>query len=94
MADEDIDEQQYDDGRGHYQYDQEQYSEGDDGEDHTIEIGAEQLEALLRQHERRMRGEDPGEPILDENGDPIELTDEEYQQALAQFEQSEQQQWI
>ncbi len=85
MDEDDIDDEHDDEARQHYQYDQEQYSEGEEGEDQTIEIGAEQLEALLRQHERRQRGEDPGEPILDENGDPIELTDEEYQEALAQF---------
>jgi hypothetical protein len=30
-----------------------------------------------------MNGEDPGDPIYDENGQPIELTQEEYEAALA-----------
>lgn len=32
-----------------------------------------------------MNGEDPGEPIYDENGEPIVLTQEEYEDAIAQL---------
>lgn len=34
-----------------------------------------------------MAGEDPGEPIRDENGQIIELTDEEYEAALQQLQE-------
>jgi len=30
-----------------------------------------------------MNGEDPGDPICDENGQPIQLSQEEYEAALA-----------
>jgi len=31
-------------------------------------------------------GEDPGEPIYDENGQPIQLTAEEFEAAIAQLQ--------
>ncbi len=48
-----------------------QYDDEDEG---MIEIDEEQLILLLQQHERIMNGEDPGEPIYDENGQPIQLS--------------------
>jgi len=42
---------------------------------------------LIYQHQRRQAGEDPGEPIYDENGQPIVLSDDELQQAIAQLHQ-------
>ena len=56
-----------------------QYDDEDEG---MIEIDEEQLILLLQQHERIMNGEDPGEPIYDENGQPIQLSQEEYEAAL------------
>lgn len=58
-----------------------------DDEENVIEIGPEQLEALLWRYQAKQRGEEPGEPILDSNGNIIELTDEEAEQALAQLQQ-------
>jgi hypothetical protein len=37
-----------------------------------------------------MNGEDPGDPIYDENGQPIQLTQEEYEAALAQLQEQQQ----
>lgn len=51
-----------------------------------IEIDEEQLRQLLLQHQRIMNGEDAGDPIYDENGQPILLTQEEYEAALAQLQ--------
>ena len=50
-----------------------------------IEIDEDQLRQLLRQHQRIMNGEDPGDPIYDERGEPILLTQEEYEAARAQL---------
>lgn len=63
-----------------------QHMYGDEDEEELIEIDEEQLRALLLQHQRIMNGEDPGEAICDENGEPIELTQEEYEAALAQLQ--------
>ena len=65
-------------------YDPEMEGENeDDGE--VIEIGQDQLEALLLRYQAKKRGEDPGPPILDENGEPIELTDQEAEIALQHY---------
>lgn len=39
-----------------------------------IEIDEDQLKELLLQHQRLLNGEEPGEPICDDNGEPIQLT--------------------
>lgn len=44
---------------------------GDEDEEELIEIDEEQLRDLLLQYQRQQNGEDPGEPICDENGEPI-----------------------
>ena len=54
-----------------------------------IEIDEEQLKLLLLQHQRIMNGEDPGDPICDENGHPIQLSQEEYEAALAQLQEQQ-----
>ena len=65
---------------------QQQQMYGDEEEEELIEIDEEQLRALLLQHQRIMNGEDPGEAICDENGEPIQLTQEEYEAALSQLQ--------
>lgn len=56
-----------------------------DDEGEMIELDADQLQQLIYQYERRRDGLDPGEPILDDNGVPFELNDEEYEAALEQL---------
>lgn len=68
----------------------EEYADNGDEEEEMIEIDEEQLRQLLLQHQRIMNGEDPGDPIYDENGQPILLTQEEYEAALAQFQAQQQ----
>ena len=58
----------------------------EDEEQEFVELDEEQLRALLLQHQRIMNGEDPGEAICDENGEPIQLTQEEYEAALEQLQ--------
>jgi hypothetical protein len=56
------------------EYDPEMEGEYDDEGD-VIEIAPDQLEALILRYQAKQNGQDPGPPILDENGEPIELTD-------------------
>jgi hypothetical protein len=62
---------------------------GEEDEEEMIEIEESKLHALLQQHERIRNGEDPGEPILDEHGQVIQLTDEEYEAAVATLNQQQ-----
>ena len=66
-------------------YDQNEYDNED--EDPVYEISENVLRQLIYQHQRREAGEDPGEPIYDDNGQPIVLSDDELQQAIAQLHQ-------
>lgn len=47
-------------------YDQNEYDNED--EDPVYEISENVLRQLIYQHQRREAGEDPGEPIYDDNG--------------------------
>lgn len=95
--DEDDEDQEIDEGQmlemaRHHQaqmaaHDEDMYGEED--EEEMIEIEESKLHALLLQHERIRNGEDPGEPILDEHGQVIQLTDEEYEAALATLNQQQ-----
>lgn len=74
----DQDEEENEDDQG--------YPEDGEEDEEMIEIDEEQLRQLLLQHQRIMNGEDAGDPIYDENGQPILLTQEEYEAALAQLQ--------
>lgn len=46
---------------------------GEEDDEEMIEIDEDQLRQLLIQHQRNLEGQDGGEPIYDEDGNPIEL---------------------
>lgn len=50
-----------------------------------LEIDENQLHALIIQYQQQMAGQ-PTEPIYNEDGEPIQLSHEEYEAALTHFQ--------
>jgi hypothetical protein len=51
-----------------------------------LEIDEDQLRQLIVQYQQNMAGQ-PGSPIYNEDGEPIQLSHEEYEAALLHFQQ-------
>ena len=79
------DEMEMPEGIDEHDADNMQYDDEDD-EENMLEIDENQLRDLIIQFEQEQRGI-PTEPILNENGEPIKLNQEEYEAALRHFQQ-------